>query len=90
MDCHLYQNVTQRLGHWAFQEEEGGFTTVWIDLEIIILSKSNRERKVSYDITYMWNLKKKIIKMNLFIKPKKTHRHRKQTYGYQRGMRVGG
>ena len=28
-----------------------------MDLEIIILSKSNRERQISYDITYMWNLK---------------------------------
>ena len=29
-------------------------------LEIIILSevKSDRERQISYDITYMWNLKK--------------------------------
>ena len=31
----------------------------WMDLEIIILSevKSNRERQISYDTTYMWNLK---------------------------------
>ena len=27
--------------------------------------------------------------MNLFIKQKQTHRHRKQTYGYQRGKRRG-
>ena len=34
----------------------------------------------------MWNLKKKRkIQMNLFPKKKETHRHRKQTYGYQRG-----
>ena len=26
-------------------------------LEIIILSKSERERQIPYDITYMWNLK---------------------------------
>ena len=32
-----------------------------MDLEIIILkwSKSDRGGKISYDITYMWNLKKK-------------------------------
>ena len=32
----------------------------WMYLEIIILSevKSDRERQISYDITYMWNLKK--------------------------------
>ena len=32
----------------------------WMYLEIIILSevKSDRERQISYDITYMWNLQK--------------------------------
>ena len=30
---------------------------------------------------------KKIIQMNLYKKQKKTHRHRKQTYAYQRGKR---
>ena len=31
----------------------------WMDLEIIILSevKSQRERQIPYDITYMWSLK---------------------------------
>ena len=56
----------------------------WMDLEILILSKSERERQISYDITYMWNLKKKI-QLNLFTKQKQTYRHRKQTYGNQRG-----
>ena len=32
---------------------------------------------------------KKIVQMNLLTKQKETHRHRKQTYGYQRG-RWGG
>ena len=59
----------------------------WMDLEIIILSEV-RLRQISYDIIYMWNLKK-MIQMNLFTKQKQTHRHRKQTYGYQRGKRVG-
>ena len=27
--------------------------------------------------------------MNIFMKQKHTHRHRKQTYGYQRGNGVG-
>ena len=34
------------------------FAATWMDLEIIILSKSDRERQISYDVTYMWNLKK--------------------------------
>ena len=47
-------------------------------------SKPDRERQISYDITYMWNLKN-MIQMNLFTKQKQTHRLRKQTYGCQRG-----
>ena len=47
------------------------FAVTWMDLEIIILSevKSDRERQLSYDITYMWDLKK-MIQMNLFRKQK--------------------
>ena len=32
----------------------------WMDLEIVILSesKSERARQISYDIAYMWKLKK--------------------------------
>ena len=35
------------------------FAATWMDQEIIILSEvmSDRERQISYDITYMWNLK---------------------------------
>ena len=35
------------------------FAATWMDLDIIIASevKSGRERKISYDIGYMWNLK---------------------------------
>ena len=44
-------------------------------------SKSERERQIPYEIAYMWNLKKKMIQMNLFTKQK--HRLREQTYGYQ-------
>ena len=29
------------------------FAAKWMDLEIIILSKSDRERQISYDIAYM-------------------------------------
>ena len=62
------------------------FVATWIDLEIIILSEV-----IPYDITYMWNLKKKkMIQMNLFTKQKQTHSHRKQTYGYQRRKVWGG
>ena len=33
------------------------FAATGMDLEIIILSKSDRERQIPYDITYLWNLK---------------------------------
>ena len=32
------------------------FVSTWMDLEIIILSEV-RERQISYDIAYVWNLK---------------------------------
>ena len=36
------------------------FEARWMDLEVIILNKerSGRERQISYDIIYMWNLMK--------------------------------
>ena len=34
------------------------FAATWMDLEIVILSKSDTERQLSHDSTYMWNLKK--------------------------------
>ena len=36
------------------------FAVTWMDLEIVILSevKSDREGVVSYDIPYIWNLKR--------------------------------
>ena len=49
-------------------------------MDLVSKGKSDRERQL-YEITYMWNLKKK---MNLFTKQKQTHRHRKQIQGYQR------
>ena len=48
-------------------------------------SKSDSERQIPY-ITYMWNLNIYThSRMNLLSKKKETPRHRKQTYGYQRG-----
>ena len=51
-------------------------------------SKSKRERQISYDITYMWNLKYDT--NELIYEQIQTHRHRKQTYGYQRGKVTNG
>ena len=54
------------------------------------LRKSDRERQISLyeyvkDTYHLYVESKKIIQMNLFIEQKQTHRHRAQTYGYQRG-----
>ena len=35
------------------------FTAMWMDLGSVILSEvRQRRRQISYDITYMWNLKR--------------------------------
>ena len=47
-------------------------------------NKLDRERQTPYDITYIWNVKITITN-ELIYKEKYTYRHRKQTYGYQRG-----
>ena len=46
------------------------FAATWMDLEIIVLSKPDRKRQISYDIAYIWNLKKKMIQMNLHTEQK--------------------
>ena len=36
------------------------FAAIWIDLEMIKISEVSRtERLISYDVTYVWNLKNK-------------------------------
>ena len=50
-------------------------------------SKSERERQIPYDITYIWNLKYNICEL-VYETKVETHRHRKQTYGYLRGKGV--
>jgi len=47
---------------------------IWMQLEIIILSQSERERQIPCDITYMWNLKYDTNEPSM--KQKQTHRHR--------------
>ena len=35
------------------------FAATWMDLEIVILSEvSQTEKEISYDIAYIWNLKR--------------------------------
>ena len=67
------------------KDEITPFATTWVDIEVIILSKSDKEKQISYNIIYMWYLKRKVIQIYLFTKQEQTYRFRKQTYGYQRG-----
>ena len=64
------------------------FTATWMDLEIIILSQTEKDKyqMISLIIWYHFYVesKEKVIQMNLFTKQKQTHRLWKQTYGYQR------
>ena len=47
------------------------FAATWMELEILV--KSERERQIPYDITYMWNLK---YGRNESTEQKQTHGHR--------------
>ena len=45
------------------KNEISSFAATWMNLGIIILNELIKEREISYDIIYMWNLKK-MIQMN--------------------------
>ena len=60
------------------------FAATWMQLEIIILSEiSQKEKDIYHMISLICGISN-ITQMNLFTK--QTHRHRKQTYGYQSGQ----
>ena len=56
-----------------------------MDLGIIILREVSQTEKDKYHVILLVCGIKKMIQINSFTKQKETHRHRKQTYGYQRG-----
>ena len=59
--------------------------TKWMDLEIIILSKKEKDKY--HDITYMWSLKY-MTQMN-YVQNRNRFSDRIQIHGYPRGKRVG-
>jgi len=54
-----------------------------MDLQIIILRELTQENKNKYHMKSLIGGIENVIQMDLFMKRKKTHRHRKKT-GYQR------
>ena len=70
---------TEAIEHWILF-----FPTTPTILKIIIPSEVIQTK--ANTIRYHLHVEsKKMIQMNLFTKQKYTHRHGKQTYGYQRG-----
>ena len=56
------------------------FAATWMDLDMITLSEVSQTEKEKYHkISFICGILKNDTKQ------KQTHRHRKQTYGYQRG-----
>ena len=58
------------------------FAAAWRDLETVILSKVSYTEKDTYAI---WNLKKKMIQMNLFEKQKQTQEISKINFSLPKG-----
>ena len=56
------------------------FAATWMELETLILRKSEREKQIPYDITYIWNL---IYGTNEPFYRKETHGLGEQTCGCQ-------
>ena len=59
------------------------FAETKMQLESLILSKSEIQRQIPYDITYIWNLK---YVTNEPTYKTETYGHREQTCGWQRGQ----
>ena len=53
-------------------------------MKFIMLSEASQTKKDKYYISYMQNLKKRMIEMNLFLKQKQTNRLRNES-GYDEG-----
>ena len=58
------------------------FAATLMDLETVIPSKSDREGEKSYDIPYMWNLKRNYTNGHIY-KTEQTSRLREGTYACQ-------
>ena len=58
------------------------FAATWMDLDSHTdWTKSERKGEISYDIPYIWNLKRNDTNELIYKTEKETHRLRKWTYG---------
>ena len=71
------------------KDEIKPLAATWMELRIIILSEIVGKRQISYDITYMWNLKYDINKL-IYTKQKQTHKCREQSCSCQGESGGGG
>ena len=63
------------------------FATIWMDLEIVILSEISQTEEKYCVTCYIWNLKRNDT-IELTYKKKEMHRLRKQIYGCQGNRKV--
>ena len=61
------------------------FATMWMDLEIIILSEVSQKEKDKYHVISLTCGIQNMTQMNQSTKQKQTHRHREETCACQRG-----
>ena len=59
------------------------FAAILMGVEIVMSSKSGREREISYDIPYMWNPKQEMIQVNLLT-------NKNETQTQKRNLRLPG
>lgn len=54
----MFKWIKKQWSYSAFKIRDLPFVTTWVKLENIMLSEHARYRKMTHDLTYMWNLKK--------------------------------
>ena len=65
MDKEIRAYVCRMQYYSAIKVETSPFVTTWIDFEGIMLSKmSDNERQTPYNLTHMWNIKRRRKKNN--------------------------
>ena len=70
-DVHIYDSAINRTKIVPFAE-------MWTNPETVIQSELNeKEKQISYNTAYIWNLEKKKVQMNLLAKQKQSHIYRK-------------